>query len=122
MGVNGFRAHQDSLSSKITELIKKIKLRIMNIIEEIIKFLGKPKEETVGKAPDGLCELCWGYQQYDGKVRDLIKDRQVDINNHKDSYMLIENFVKENLEGIKLKEGEIKTCPSCGGDDDQQIT
>lgn len=33
----------------------------------------------------------------------------------------MERFVKENLEGIYLKEGEIKTCPSCGCDDHQHI-
>lgn len=91
----------------------------MDIAEEILKFFRKPEEETRQGAPDGLCELCWGYQQYDGKVRDLIKDKQIDINNHKESYMIIEGFVKENLEGIKLKKGEIKECPSCGCDDHQ---
>lgn len=92
----------------------------MNITEQILRFLQKPEKETKDLAPDGLCELCWGYQQYDGKIRDLMKDKQIDVNNHRTSYMTIESFVKENLEGIKLKEGEIKDCPTCGCKDHQQ--
>lgn len=35
--------------------------------------------------------------------------------------MIIEGFEKENLEGIKLKQGEIKECPVCGGEDHHEI-
>lgn len=86
----------------------------MNITEQVLKFFRKTEKETKRMAPEGLCELCWGYQQYDGKIRELIKDKQIDVNNHRTSYTFMEDFVKTNLEGIKLKEGEVKECPTCG--------
>ncbi len=86
----------------------------MDIVNAILTYIRKPKEETQETAPEGLCALCWGYQEYDGKIRTLLKDKQIDVNNHKDSYMLIQKFVKRNIEGIKLKEDEVKTCPTCG--------
>lgn len=89
----------------------------MELIEILHDFFLKPDEETKNETPEGLCSLCWGYQQYDGKIRDLIKDKQIDVNNHKDRYLLIQQFVKENLEGIKLKEGEIHSCAVCNCDD-----
>jgi len=85
----------------------------MNIIENLITFFKNPKEETEGKAPEGTCPVCWGYQEYDGKIRKLLKDKQIDINNHKGSYMIIQDFMKHRLDGLKLKEGVIKGCPTC---------
>lgn len=93
----------------------------MNITESIYSFFQKSERERENEAPEGLCPVCWGYQQYDGKVRDIIKDKQIDVNNHKDSYMLIQGFVKENLEGIKLKQGEVNSCPSCTCEDDNKL-
>ena len=64
-------------------------------------------------APEGIRPVCCGYQQYEGKIRDLLEDRQIDINNHRDSYMLIQDFLKTRVEGIRLKEGVVSECPSC---------
>ena len=35
------------------------------------------------------------------------------LNNHKDSYMLIQDFMIHNIDGIKLKEGIVTDCPNC---------
>ncbi len=42
-----------------------------------------------------------------------IMDRQIDINNHKESYMVIEDFVKHHIDGIKLKKAITSDCPNC---------
>lgn len=83
------------------------------MIEKITSFFSKPKEETEGQAPEGICPVCWGYQQYDHKIRKLHEDMQVDVNNRKASYTLIRDFMVNHLDGIRLKEGEIESCPSC---------
>lgn len=85
----------------------------MDIIKNITEFFRKPKGETEGKSPEGLCPVCWGHQEYDSKIRTLYKDKQVDVNNHADSYMLIQGFLKENISGITLREGEVQECPTC---------
>lgn len=86
----------------------------MNLIENIVQFLQKPKEETEGKSPTGTCPVCWGYQQYDTKIRELFKDKQIDVNNHRGSYMRIQKFMKTYIDGVRLKQGEVKDCPTCG--------
>lgn len=86
----------------------------MNLIENILHFLKKPASETVGKAPEGTCPVCWGYQEYDTKIRELFKDKQIDVNHHKDSYMKVKKFMVKYVDGIKLKQGKIKECPTCG--------
>ena len=88
----------------------------MNIYTTLIEFLKQPKEETKDKAPEGLCAVCWGYQEYDKKIRNIIEDRQIDVNNHSFKYMRIQKLLKEQIEGIKLKEGEINDCPTCAGE------
>ncbi len=50
----------------------------------------------------------WGYQHYDGKIRTRPEDKQIDVNNHKESYMLTEDFVKVNIDGFALKPGVVK--------------
>lgn len=86
----------------------------MDLLEKLAKFFESSKEETKNKTPEGVCPVCWGYQEYDKKIRTLFYDRQIDINNHKDNYSFMQDFVKENIDGIKLKEGETSTCPKCG--------
>lgn len=85
----------------------------MYLIEQLMTFFKKPEEETKDSAPEGICPLCWGYQQYDGKIRTLIKDKQIDINNHLKAQTFFEEVVKTHIEGIHLKEAEISNCPHC---------
>lgn len=85
----------------------------MDLIENILHFFQKPKEETEGKSPEGTCPVCWGYQEYDHKIRKLFKDKQIDVNNHRYNYMKIQKFMVNYIDGIRLKQGEIKECPTC---------
>jgi hypothetical protein len=87
----------------------------MELVDSILSYFinetNKPKEDQ--KTPEGLCPVCWGYQEYDGKLRKLFKDKQIDVNNHLDSYLLIQDFVKKNVDSLKLIEGEVESCPTC---------
>ena len=85
----------------------------MDIIDNIIHYFKSDNRKEENSSPKGICPVCWGFQQYDGKIRTLLKDKQIDINNHKDSYMIIEDFMAHNIEAIKLKEGIITDCPNC---------
>jgi hypothetical protein len=85
----------------------------MDLIESILNFFKQPEEETKDNAPEGICAMCWGYQGYDGKIRTLFKDKQIDVNNHKDSYMLVQEFVKKNIDGMRLKSDVVESCPYC---------
>lgn len=87
----------------------------MDYINHLIEYFKKPKKEVGESSPTGTCPVCWGYQEYDAKIRTILKDRQIDVNNHKDSYMKIQKFVFEQIDGIKLKEGKIESCPTCEG-------
>lgn len=85
----------------------------MDIIDNIINYFKSEPNKVETPSPEGTCPICWGFQEYDGKIRTLLEDKQIDINNHKDSYMLIQEFMKTNIDGIKLKEGIISECPNC---------
>lgn len=86
----------------------------MTFFESIVKFLQKPEKETEGKAPEGTCPLCWGYQEYDSKLRQLFKDKQKDVNNHSDSHMKVQKFMVKYVDGIRLRQARIQECPTCG--------
>lgn len=88
----------------------------MYIVDQLVSFFQKPEEETKGNSPQGLCPVCWGYQEYDGKIRKLFKDKQIDVNNHRDSYMLLQDFVVNHIKGIKLKDSVTESCPDCGSE------
>lgn len=85
----------------------------MDIIDNIIHYFKRKRNSEEIHSPEGTCPICWGFQQYDGKIRTLLKDKQIDINNHKDSYMLIQDFMKYNIDEIKLKDSIISDCPNC---------
>lgn len=79
------------------------------------KLSTQPEQETTNTpinegepAPKDLRPNTWGYQHYDGKTRTRPEDKQIDVNNHKESYMLTEAFVKVNIDGFELKPGVVK--------------
>lgn len=113
--VNAFGLYADNASSAIVKKLNTHPKRDkMDVVESITKYLKNTNTKDQDSCPEGLCPICWGYQQYDGKIRDLLEDKQIDVNNHADSYMVIQEFVKTNIDGMKLKEGEVSNCPSCG--------
>ena len=85
----------------------------MDLVKSIVEFFKKPEPQTADQAPEGVCNLCWGTQEYDGKIRKLYKDKQVDVNNNEDSYMLIQKFVKDNMDGYRVMDGVTHVCPDC---------
>ena len=85
-----------------------------SVIEELISFFKKPKEETQSKVPQGLCPNCWGTQEFDNQIRDLYYDKQIDVNNHKANYAFIQKFMVTHLDGIHLRKGNNSyECPTC---------
>ena len=86
----------------------------MDFIENLVNHFKKPEKETENHAPEGTCAVCWGYQEYDSKIRKIFKDKQIDVNNHKDRYMIVQKFVLEHIDGMHLKKGKIEICPTCG--------
>jgi hypothetical protein len=86
----------------------------MNVIEILAEFFTRPASETRDKVPVGHCPNCWGEQEYDQQIRDMYKDKQIDVNNHEANYAFIQDFVVTHLSGIHLKKGNNSfECPTC---------
>jgi len=84
------------------------------MIEKLLSFFKKSKEETKGKAPEGFCPNCWGSQEYDNEIREMYIDKQIDVNNHAANYAFIQDFVVTHIKGIHLKKGNNGfECPTC---------
>ena len=84
----------------------------MNTINKLIDHFKLSRNESKNKVPDGYCPNCWGIQEWDGKVRQMVEDKQIDVNNHEANYAFIQKFVVEQVDGIRLK-GAIHKCPNC---------
>lgn len=85
----------------------------MDIIDNIVNYFKNENNQNAESSPEGTCPVCWGYQEYDGKIKKIFEDKQIDVNNHKDSYMIIQDFMKHNIDGVKLKKGIVSDCPNC---------
>ena len=84
------------------------------MIDKLISFFKKNKEETKGQTVEGLCPNCWGNQEYDHTIRELYVDKQIDVNNHSSNHAFIQEFVVNRVNGIKLKKGNNgMVCPTC---------
>jgi len=84
------------------------------MIDTLISFFKKGDKEREGKTPEGLCPNCWGEQEYDNTIRDLYKDKQIDVNNHTKHHAFVQDFVVNHVSGIKLKKGNNGViCPTC---------
>ncbi len=73
------------------------------MLQQLINFFKNPATKTRGQTPEGFCPNCWGEQEYDNMIRELYKDKQIDVNNHKTNHAFIKEFMVKHLDGIKLK-------------------
>ena len=84
------------------------------MINTLINFFKKSNEETKAKVPEGLCPNCWGNQSYDNTIREMYRDKQIDVNNHEANHAFIQNFVVHKIDGITLRKGNNGLqCPTC---------
>ena len=84
------------------------------MIDKLISFFKKSDSETKDQVPDEMCPNCWGEQQYDGQIREMYKDKQIDVNNNEANYAFIQKFVVKHIDGIHLKKGNNSLeCPTC---------
>lgn len=50
----------------------------MSLIESLAAIFDRPADDPA-PAPEGLCPNCWGRQEYDDQIRELARDKQVDV-------------------------------------------
>jgi len=87
---------------------------LKRLTQALVSFFKKPVSATKDQTPVGLCPNCWGSQEYDGQIRELYRDKQIDVNNHEANYAFIQDFVVTHLDGIRLKKGANSLeCPTC---------
>lgn len=77
----------------------------MHVFEVLGNFFHK--KQAAKQQPAETCPVCWGWQEYDGKIRVKVKDKQADVNHHKKRYTQTKQFLIDYIDGAKLKEGEI---------------
>lgn len=86
----------------------------MNLVESIFTYFSKKNNGENIEAPEGICPNCWGTQEYDGKFREMFKDRQIDVNNREANYAFIQDFVVTHIDGIRLKSDKTGlVCAKC---------
>ena len=80
------------------------KVTSIKLTDSILNYFQKKEkgDETL-KAPEGICVPCWGYQEFDNEFREIIKDKQIEVNAGRENYNFIENIVVNKIEGIHLK-------------------
>ena len=84
------------------------------MIEQLISFFQSNPSSSNDNSPGGVCPNCWGKQEYDGTIRELIKDKQIDVNNKNAVHNFIQKFVVERIDGITFKKGTSGLeCPRC---------
>lgn len=85
----------------------------MGLIERIQAWLMKNDTAT---SPDGICPNCWGRQEYNGKLLDVVRDHEIDVKN-KDHFAqdaFIKQFAREHVDGIQLQNTDKgHYCPVC---------
>ena len=84
------------------------------MFESVVNYLKKKDKGEDVAAPDGVCPVCWGYQEYDNQIREIVNDHQINVNAGRENYAFIQDFVVNHVDGIKLKNTIHGTeCPRC---------
>ena len=86
----------------------------MSLFEAVVNYIkGKEKGDNL-KAPEGVCPNCWGEQEFDNKIREIVKDRQINVNSGRENYAFIQEFVVNHIDGIQLRNSiDGKVCKHC---------
>lgn len=53
----------------------------MSLLDTLSAFFSRPAEETADETPEDACPNRWGRYEYDGEIRQVARDRQIDVNN-----------------------------------------
>lgn len=86
----------------------------MSLLDTLSAFFSRPPEETGDQVPDGACPNCWGRYEYDGEIRQVARDRQIDVNNGVERHAFIKDFVVTHIDGIRLRnDDQGHVCPRC---------
>jgi len=85
-----------------------------SLINSLVHFFTSPKS-SADASPEGVCGNCWGYYEYDGKVRQILHDEQIDVENHVHTRTFIKEFVATHVEGVRLRNHITNgDCLKCG--------
>ena len=76
----------------MNENLFKILVVFVHTIRCQMVFFSRPKPKTQDEAPEGFCPNCWGTQEYDNTIRELHRDKQIDVNNKVAHHALIQKF------------------------------
>lgn len=92
----------------------------MGYIQRFMAFFRKKpvaeiRVDSKKEAGDKNCPFCWGYQEYDNKTRAMLKDKQIDVKNHRDKHVKVGKFMVEHVDGFKNKKRIVERCTECGG-------
>ncbi len=82
----------------------------------LLDWFGKKKEADKIILEEGFCPNCWGRQEYQGKFKEAVIDKNKDVLSGDPAAQkaFVQKFVDDNLTGIRLKaEGGGLSCPSC---------
>ena len=84
----------------------------MSLLDTLSAFFSRPAEETANETPEGSCPNCWGRYEYDGEIRQVARDRQIDVDSGRERYAFIQEFVVKHIDGIRLRDnGKGRVCP-----------
>ena len=78
----------------------------MTFVDTLLAFFQREAEDTADQTPDGACPNCWGWEEWDNVVRTAMKDKQIDVNNHREGHAFIKQFTVEHIDGIRLRKHE----------------
>ncbi len=83
-------------------------------IDSLVGYFSKSDGEP-SSAPEGACANCWGHYEYESAVRKMVRDEQVDVQNHETTRSFIEEFVVQHVDGARLRNQDgAGHCEQCG--------
>jgi hypothetical protein len=88
----------------------------MDIVKSLLNFLKKKDTPEETPIPEGLCSICWGYEEYGGNFHKRVTHQNLDINSTDEHVGWINDYANKHLSGIALRrqgDGDELTCDSC---------
>ena len=80
----------------------------MNLLLHFLHYFNTTPQKNDSIASKSKFDVFGGFHHFEDKIRTWLQDNQIDANNHQNSHIIIQEYVKTTIGGVRLVQPEIQ--------------
>ena len=89
----------------------------MSLLSHFLRYFKNSSQKKDLSASKSIFEVFAEFPHFEDKIRTWLQDNQIDANNHQNSHIIIQEYVKTTIGGVRLVQPEIQDNPDYHSED-----